>query len=181
MTNTDRTTQFVTMLMDAPTTECHHFSTRSEVDGMKCRVNVSKRSDELCERHGMTPYVVSVQVSPLCDSCGNKRDIHCVKNVTRPVEVVTTLKKVLSTYKIVNDELCSEEEMSRHLIFYNTVLDIKGKEEEECYVCNENTRGFKTDCGHNICVQCFSKSTTKGTFRCGICRQVEHCRCEEEH
>lgn len=40
-----------------------------------------------------------------------------------------------------------------------------------CYVCFDETRGFKTPCDHDICYTCFQKSVVRSSFTCGMCRR----------
>ena len=93
---------------------------------------------------------------------------------------IQTLKDIKS-YKFFGDKLIDEEDFQLHKTFRNALFEIWNEEEENCYVCHEDTCGYKTMCGHDICYKCYLKSIKHNvdedaevvSFKCGVCRTVQ--------
>lgn len=90
-------------------------------------------------------------------------------------ELVERLKR-LKEAKVSLAKLVSREDYEKQIVLRKAINELWGTESEECYVCQGDTVGMKTDCGHNICISCYQKTVgKKDVFVCGICRTEKTC------
>jgi len=90
-----------------------------------------------------------------------------------------SLDKLL-TMKYWNSMLVEEDQFAFQQAMRAYAYGIQNREIEMCYVCRDDSHGFKTECKHDICFKCFMKSIVSQyneegdwirTFKCGLCRQ----------
>jgi hypothetical protein len=81
-------------------------------------------------------------------------------------DVLNTIKKIASKYKILNGDLESPENYNE-LKLESCILPYN--ENERCCVCFENTTDT-TLCDHYICFKCRDKCIIKKQYNCPICR-----------
>lgn len=79
--------------------------------------------------------------------------------------------------KILGKNGMLPDDFEKFIMCRKAVYELMDKPIETCYGCMEETFGYKTKCGHDICVKCFIKSVDKqeSSFTCGVCRAVEEC------
>lgn len=138
------------------------------IDGISGRLTIEKYQ----ESPTISTYVLSFCYNRLCCEVINAFG----ESVNTPDEVIDLLKKY-KRIKITKHGAVEGEIMT---VCHQAINELIGNVPQECYVCLGDTYGHKTTCNHNICLQCFIKSSQgKTVFTCGICRAVEMCgECE---
>eukprot|EP00952_Eustigmatos_sp_NYUAD-ZCMA_P012647 50718-Eustigmatos_ZCMA.PRE.1 len=74
------------------------------------------------------------------------------------MEVLNKMRD-LTTYKFYGGRFMSPELREHSMAFRAAWLEMKGDANDvTCYVCLQDSEGYKTPCGHDICGRCFLKS-----------------------
>jgi len=76
------------------------------------------------------------------------------------------------------EPISDSDEFNLKSSFQKMKHELLNMEPSTCYVCFDNSRDYKTRCGHSICYPCFQKSIKyyepeeRYIFKCGICRKT---------
>jgi hypothetical protein len=102
----------------------------------------------------------------------------CVEQYFQDIQSMLNYISNMKTSKFVGSELfLPTDEYQEYTNIYENIMKLTNSSLDTCYVCHENNYGFKTECGHDICVKCFYKSCKRSSvnsnkFKCGLCRHV---------
>ena len=94
--------------------------------------------------------------------------------------------KSMKFMKFYGDQLMTNEDFNFHMKYKKALQEIWNEEIDDCYICKEDTHGYKTICGHDICYKCYIKSIKHKNdnhdehipfFKCGVCRAIQYYSC----
>lgn len=99
---------------------------------------------------------------------------HVCVEVSSPEEMGEMILKMKRGIFMGEEPVFYPKKMRWMKLLRQMLLEADNVEADSCYICFEDTHGYKTPCGHDICYTCFVKCIQRDEdreFVCGICRE----------
>lgn len=88
---------------------------------------------------------------------------------SRTEDDLISLLRQLSTSKLINHEIVSEDDFTRQAQTRICVYTILKKTPPRCYMCGKDTLNHILPCRHPLCAQCCDKTANDFKIICDIC------------